>query len=256
MSRVEQLSKPLAAELNPPLDLTLHQIEVGLEQLIEYRQERLADTVERPSEEEILALDMEIERYQISGPAKVSGVAGIFRSWKAKRETARAEIKRLQQVVAHYECMEGRLKDYCAGILERQPAPAKGCRKLVGIDGSQLMLKGNGGVQPLEITDASMIPDELCRYVLTLAGPEWRVVEEAVRRRTLGQLALSPERQPDGDAIRKALAQPCANCAGKGEIVGGFDGIINGTCPACGGSGRNAVPGAQLLERGAHVEVK
>jgi hypothetical protein len=253
-----ELSGALAAELaRPVLDLTLHQLETELAQLVEYRQERLADTVDRPSEEEIAALDAEIQRYQIAGPAKVSGVAAIFRSWRAKRETARAEANRLLQIVKHYECMEARLKEYAAGVLEKLPAPKKGCRKLVGADGSQLLLKGNGGVQPLEITDAAAVPDDLCVYVLKLAGPEWRAVEEAVRRRSLGQLTLVPERQVNAEAVREALAQPCPQCAGTGDIpspAGSASAIW--PCPACGGTGRHAIPGARLLERGVHVECR
>jgi hypothetical protein len=73
------------------MNLTLYEIEDGLAKLIEYRAERLLDTVDPPTPEELAAVDAEIDKYQFREPAKVAGVAAIFRMWKAQRTNIKAE---------------------------------------------------------------------------------------------------------------------------------------------------------------------
>src|ERR1035441_2191434 len=130
-------------------ELSLYNIDAELTQLLNYRDERMSDRDDPATEEELKALDGEIQKYMQQLPAKVDGVAAIFRRWKAARESAKAEISRIQGIIAHIEARETRLKVYVADILAMQPEPAKGCRKLTGNAGSVLMLKGNGGLAPL-----------------------------------------------------------------------------------------------------------
>ncbi len=251
MSEPNRITEALA----PALDLDLYHLESGLAGLIEYREERISDTENPPDAEELAALDAEIQRYEIATPAKVSGVAAVVRNWRAKVITARAEIDRLKKIAAHYEAMEARLKDYVGSILERQPMPKKGCRKLTGSDGSQLILKGNGGLQPLEITDPAMVPDDCVRLVGSIPLLVWRaLLDEAGIDRVRGADFL---KTIDNAAIREALAQPCPVCEGTGDTLDASDERGSSEpCPTCGGSGKNAVPGARLLERGSHVEVR
>lgn len=122
----------------PPLTLTLYQIETGLAELLEYRAMRLADTSDPPKQEELDAIEGEIRRYEFATPAKVSGVAAIFRRWRDQRGAAKGEIRRLQMIVATFEAMEVYLKARVAEVLERLPAPKMGARKLIGTDGSTL----------------------------------------------------------------------------------------------------------------------
>ncbi len=302
------MSEPnrITGALAPALDLNLFQLESGLAGLIEYREERISDTENPPDAEELAALDAEIQRYEIATPAKVSGVAAVVRNWRAKILTARVEIDRLQKIAAHYEAMETRLKDYVGSILERQPMPKKGCRKLVGADGSQLMLKGNGGLQPLEITDPAMVPDECVRLVGSIPLLVWRGLLESAG--IDGVEGADFTKQLDNARIREALAQPCEACRATGRSMVGYAvecsrcrnrkpphgrsvpmemassmcgpdcpgyiedpdpgslwpdetdtgsfGMKGPKCRTCGGSGKNAVPGARLLDRGSHVEIK
>ncbi len=234
-------------ESTQPLDLSLYSLETGLAELIEYRQSRLMDGETPPTEEEIAAIDAEIQRYEIAKPAKVTGVVGIFQSWKSKRQAAKAEIDRLRAIITHLETMEARLKDYCASVLERLPAPKRGSRKLVGVDGSELSLRTNGGLQPLEITDVAEIPDEYCRMEGWISTVDWlrilRILDEWPK--------AEMKRVPNNAAIREALAQPCPVCQGGSAF--GFREI---PCTTCGGTGKVGIPGARLLPRGDHVEVR
>ena len=52
--------------------------------------------------------------------------------FRGRHEAIKAEISRLKGLDAAVQADEERLKGYCAEILERQPLPKKGPRKLIG----------------------------------------------------------------------------------------------------------------------------
>lgn len=210
---------------------------------------------------------MAIRQYMEALPAKVDRVAAVLRYFDEQVEWADREIKRLRTRKSAIEENADRLKDCVAAVLEKQPLPAKGCRKLAG-QHSTLMLKGNGGVAPLVISQPELIPDELCEwtgklpnrvYVMLMRAPmPFPMVEEIARSFT---------RVPSNTLVREALIQPCAACDGSGrtrvalcDIPGSV--LNNGHtemeqwCPACAGTGRASVPGAHLGERAFHVEVR
>lgn len=205
---------------NPLPDLSLFHLDAELQALVMYREERAGDTEDPITPEELAAVDAEITKYLEALPKKVSGVVAVFRDWQSKRETAKKERDRYAKIVQHFDGLEKRLKEYCAAILERQPEPKKGARKLVGADGSMLILKGNGGLQPLEITDAAAIPEELNTVTCEMPADLFRRLSanwEGLKVVSVG---------PNNAAIRAVI-----------QAEGG-------------------VPGARLLERGQHVEVK
>jgi hypothetical protein len=86
------------------------------------------------------------------------------------------------------------------------------------------MLKGNGGVEPLEIADETMIPSDCKRATIQMPADEWEGMREHML--DIGMTLISEKVEIDNEAIREALAH---------------------------GDG---VPGARLLPRGQHVEVK
>jgi hypothetical protein len=231
----------------PNLDISLYHLEEGLANLIAYRQERVLE-IDGPLEAgELDAIEAEIKRYEIATPAKVAGVAAILRSWRIQRENAKAEIRRLQSIVATLEAQDDRLKTYIADVLAMQPEPKKGCRQLTGNDGSKLMLKGNGGLQPLEITDPALVPNEYKRVTLTINAAEW---DDLCTIMEAAQIIAPPTLIPksievDNTLVRNALASDCPECAG-----------LTKECAACAGTGKRGVPGARLLDRGSHVEVR
>ena len=210
------------------LSLSLYQIDQGLADLLEYREERMADTAAPPDAEELAAVDGEIAKYMQALPAKVAGVAAMLRRWRSTRETAKAEVDRLRGIIGLLEGREARLKALVQDVLEMQPAPKKGCKKLTGVDGSVLMLKGNGGLEPLTITDPAMVPDEYCRWTLRMTDEEWR--------QTLCYLEIhgwKPENHPDIEIVR----EPSTTLIREALADGG-------------------VPGAHLEPRSSHVEVR
>lgn len=223
--------------------MTLYQIEDGLAQLIAHRAERLADKAEPPGAEELAALEGEINKYQIAEPVKVARVAAMFRMWKAQRANIKDEIARLREADGFIDACEARLKERVAAALELLPEPAKGCRKLSGAEGSVLSLKGNGGVEPLQVdgwdsenrkwTSNTVLPYEY--QIITIKMP-FDLWTNHISRYNTGEVlpdgvdfsgTMQPGTpEPNGAAIRRDLAD------GEG------------------------VPGARLLERSSHVEIK
>lgn len=256
----------------PTLDLTLFAIDEGIRGLLEYRQERLADTENPPDAEELGALEGEIARYFEALPKKVAGIAAVDRHWEAQLTTLLGpkdkngnrrggEIDRLKSVAKNIEEMRARLRECCAVVLEKQPEPAKGSRKLVGADGSQIMLKRNGGVLPLLIDNQELLPDDCCRMVGWVRADLWELAVDMVRELSQRGTRIndfSLRREPDPEAIRAKLAKPCDGCDGVGTFSVDLAKDVSEThlCAVCGGSGKNAVPGARLGERGSHVEVR
>lgn len=225
-------------------DLSLYHIDQNIAQLIQYWEEREADTDAPMDDEERLVLDGQIKALMEARPEKVSGVCAIFRQWDDIEAATEKEIERLRSHVKAIQARRTRLKEYVAYILEQQPEPKRGCRKLTGVDGSVLMLKGNGGKEPLLIQDPAMVPDEQCDFLVTIPGYHWRALECYMRD------ATAIKREPSNSRIREALAQPCDRCGG----LSAHD--PSDECDTCGGSGKNAVPGAALGERGVHVEIR
>ncbi len=130
---------------------------------------------------------------------------------------------------------------------------------MTGADGSQLMLKANGGPAPLEITDSANIPAECRKATIELRADEWLVVRRLVS--SVGATIIREDIAPDNGLIREALAQPCNAVVNGMRCVDGWipnDGPSEDwpICTACGGSGKNAVPGARLRERSKHLEIR
>jgi hypothetical protein len=262
-----------AAQPKPMKGVSLYAIEQGLADLIAYRQERLADKEDPPQQDELDAIEGEIRKYQISEPAKVSGVVAIFRMWKAQIANAKEEIKRFREIVRALEANEARLKEHCAGALEVLPAPAKGkSRSLTGLDGSRLILKGNGGLEPLHVdgwdpdreewSGRQVLPQEYALVTVTM--PHDLAIKLLMDHDAIGVEHV----RPNGELIRKTLATSCAACDGIGsypeqnpawmsaEALDAGATCEAKPCPHCNGTGRKLVPGARLLPRGSHVECR
>ncbi len=267
--------------------LSLYQLDIELAGLLEFRMERLCDTQSPASAEELEAVDGAIREYMEQLPRKVDGVAGFIHQQEDMVDAADKAIARAKVVKQAAQDNIARVKEYCAVVLEKQPEPKKGCRKLAGSH-STISLKGNGGLHPLHIdgwdkdadrwidADPGMLPDELCAWVAPRMSSELvSLVQKALFN--FGEDGLRfmrvIRRIPYPSLIRDALSQPCPTCDGSGEERSGVchcGQSMEGPnqcdnhssvemvreCVACGGSGRASVPGAHLEPRSFRVEVR
>ncbi len=207
-------------------NLSLYHIDEELTQLLQYREERMGD-VEPPDEDEVAALNSEIRRYLEALPRKVASVAGYIRSLDGQEAMADREAARIAAFKARIKARRELLKSYVADILEKQPQPAKGCKKLTGADGSVLMLKGNGGLAPLKIQE-DVLPSEYRDVTVRFPAVSFGIIRDA----------LYSEGWAVGESVTKISDEP-ANARIRDAIKEGRE-----------------VPGAWLLERSNHVEVR
>lgn len=245
--------------------LTLYKLDSELTELLDYRQERIEDAQSPASAEELEACDIAIRQYMEALPAKVDRVAAVLRYFDEQVDWADREIRRLKARKSAIEENAERLKDCVSAVLEKQPANGKS-RKLVG-QHSTLMLKGNGGVAPVVISQPELVPSDYCVYRLELDYPIMNAimlaVEDAWEDSRVSKLEERITRVPSNTLIREALIQPCAACDGTEpqRCCNGVDCACMGKpiepdCESCGGTGRASVPGAHLGDRGVHVEVR
>ena len=194
--------------------LSLFEIERALVDLLaEY--EDCQDDAERAN------VQTAIEAYVAAEVQKVDGVRAYLRHCEIMAAAAQEEAERFRDRSKAWGNRAERLKDACLRVMT-----AAGKKKLEGRTGS-LLAKGNGGLAPLVVTDATMLPEECVVYEGKVAGPLWA--------RTLKQCpwlepefagaAVKMERSANNAAIREAL--------GKGPVAGAY-----------------------LDERGKHLEVK
>jgi hypothetical protein len=226
------------------LQPTIFSIDTRIEELLEYRENRLADPIAPANENELAAIDDEIERYLGALSRKVDNVAALLLQWKAQREMIAAERTRLKVLLERIEARDARLRGYLMLVLGRQPAPTKGPRRLRG-NTSELVLRANGGLAPLVVAQPELVPDEFKTVELTMRYDLWlRLIRGAD-----GELAdriradVKQKVQPSNMLIRHELEKPCAACSGAG-------------CAECSNTGLKTVAGAYLAERGNWIDIR
>lgn len=222
----------MSDELAPVPRQTLFQINQQLADLLAVRSDMLA--TDPP--EDISAIDAEIIKYFQQEATKADNIIPLWRHFQTVVETARAEAARLKAYADDVEAQLDHLKLRVKEVMiqfERKAIPGT-----VG----RLMLKGNGGHAPIQINE-ELLPDELCKWEGTIYGTAWKHIPDHFKARA----DVKMKRLPSNTRIREALMEPCGHC-------GGAD--MGKECEYCNGTRRAGVPGARLLERGQHVEVK
>ena len=242
--------------LKPSPDKAIFRISEDFSQLMLLREIMASEN------EDTAAIDREIANYFARDVTreKIDTVINFLRYAESQQLTAAAEAKRTKALKNRWEAQIEFLKDAAKAVLENS-----GQKALEGAAAGKLILKKNGSVQPLEITDASLIPDELVRYEGHISGPVWKRIWAARTAwsqpdRTVS-LDVELERVPHNERIRAELERDCERCDGNGIVE---DVVFNDSlveegqfpCRTCDGTGKRHVPGARLLERGSHVEIK
>lgn len=194
-------------------------------------------------ERSIEAADVALADHSSKEIEKVDGYIAVIGHLEATIAARKSAAKRNQTAARILETMLEQLKASAVYAISVVPG-----RKRVDGESGYLLVKANGGVAPLLVTDPDLVPSEYVRLEGWVNEADWETMIEATRRRLMSpdwRPHMDMKRSPDNAAIRKALGEPCPNCKGAGE-----------GCAACGGSGLNAVPGARLGERGTHLECR
>lgn len=227
-------------------NLTLWDIEKGIAELFDAIEE--AATPEGRQ-----ACEQALAEYFAREVVKVDAIRGMYKHFDALANAARLEANEIAERSRMFARRCERIKTMTQAVME-----ANGLTKIEG-RGGRLLLKGNGGLAPLEVTDPAAVPDECCRMIGWIRGDVWKRLLAAAgwNGDTMSPAASwALERVVDNERTRAAL-KTCDDCAGTGLATSALiEGGVSQKCPACGGSGMGGVPGARLGERGKHVEVK
>ena len=217
------------------LDLSLYQIESDLANLIEMREQtleslKLAESEGDPPQterlnEEAAQIDNAIREYIASEIRKVDNIRSFWRHCELMRDAAKEEARVQSDRSKAWGARLDRLKATCALVMESIPFPAGKPKKLEGRTGA-LLLKANGGKQAVEVTDASLAPDELSSFVCSFSGATNPALVVYLRSLAAVDFGVKLTRAPSLSPIGEQLAKD------------------------------EGVPGARLAERGSHVECK
>lgn len=216
---------------------TLWRIEDAIVQLMDMREEAT-------DPEEIRVIEAELIKYAQQEIRKTDNIIGYLKHCEMMEEAAKKEAATQAERAKVWKERAGRLKRACQSVMETFTGNDR--KKLEGRTGA-IILKGNGGRQAVNLTNPEMIPEEYCEYVGAIPGAIW--LEMVERFEQLAGVRLV--RTPRSALIHDALQAKCEACDGDGKASFSSD-----ACPSCGGSGKAGVPGAQLVPRGSHIEVK
>ena len=213
------------------MSMTLWNIEQGLADLFEQREELLTGTPDiasmgpDPQTEHaarLIAVDLAIAAYMKAEVQKVDGVRGWWKHLEMMRDAAKDEARTMHDRAQAFDRQLTVLKSAILVTLEEIEFRAGKPRKLEGKTGS-ISLVGNGGRRPVIITDEALIPDEYQTVTVKMKASSYRKL--LVEHPTLEIFASKPE--PNLTLIYNALE-----------------------------SGMDGVPGAVLAPLGSHVRVK
>lgn len=258
------------------LDLSLWNIEAGLVQLMQMREEALDAVVMAEAEAgleeqherraELCVIDTEIKKYIGAEIRKVDGIRAVWKTLQMLEINANAEAELQHQRALAYRRNLDRLKEACREVMESMPWREGKPKRIEGGTGS-LLLKGNGGKQAVVISDERLVPDEFTLKTLTLTPHLLQDILNAIADhpdhqygslllRRLATEAKESARVPSLSLIGEALQRNCQSCGGAGIIPIVDDNTEHGNCRACGGSGKQGVSGCFLAPRGQHVEIR
>lgn len=216
---------------------------------IESRLDELMDAWSTATPEQLPEIEQAIAAYAEAEVRKVDGLRAAVRHYDTQAKAADEESKIQAERSRVAGAKRDRLKAFIFGVMN-----AFGVPKLEGRTG-RFRIQGNGGKQPIEVTDASLVPDELKTITVTMPISIWKQVLDEIDINDCTGVRQS-EWTPSLSLIAEALQKPCDKCGGEGG------GDIHGPnsqkvlCGSCGGSGKAGVPGARLGERGSHLRVE
>lgn len=185
---------------------------------------------------------------------RVDSLRRYYRVCESQEQAAKAEAKAQSERAGMWRARADRMKLALAYFMD-----ALGMKKIEGSTG-KVLLAGNGGKQPLAITDESLVPDELCVWQGEIDGETWKELIKLANGADINFGAgVRMVRVANKEAVRKVLEGVCDACRGSGEEAIVTNAVMTGdtkTCSSCGGNGKPSVAGARLEPRGQHIEIK
>ncbi len=233
------------------------------------------------AEAELAAIEHGITQFVAQQLRDVDGLRAPLKALEQgvaiNKADAAAATNRAMILQNRYDKLKDLIRSCMIALDQAGEWKPKESRKFESARGS-FTLRGNGGAQPVEITDESLVPDEYQRFTVTMTGEQFALIQDRVDS---WKTPCHVRREVSRSAVAEALAKPCTFCKGIGSdqcllhghehieqypdgrfICGkcGDDGAGEGadleSCPQCGGSKTQGVPGARLGERGQSVVVK
>ena len=224
------ISADLAREIRKPEPLpplTLHGILEDVQQLEQARDEAEAEG----DAAAVSAIEQEFSRYLDSHvlAKKIDGIAAWIRECDACADRMEAEGKRMLERASHWRARRDRVKASTLYAMQSHGL------KAIESAGNRLRVHGNGGLQPIEVRTAAL-PQKYMDATVRIPVDALLELVDAMRDTRLSRVvpawmpplmrAVSDSAwEPANGRIREALRT--------GEVV----------------------PGAKLLERGAHLVV-
>jgi len=203
-------------------------------------------------------IETQLRIYAEQHVRKVDYVRAYLRHCAIMEAAALEEKARQDEHAKTWKARAERLKELCVAVMQTFEA-----KRLDGNTGS-LLLKGNGGKQPVRIDNPELVPDEFCVYEGAIPAFVWTFMLELIMdREDVGTAELRRDiaglklvRTPRKSLIEAELQKPCDRCQETGLNLCAIPPPAQVQCQACGGSGKRGVSGAYLAERGVHLEVR
>jgi len=208
--------------------LSLFQIEAELLGLIEQREDalyrrELADeandgTASEACDEELQTIHLLIDQYIRAEVKKVDSVAAAIKQYDTMAEVHLKESDRLRKLAEREQETADRVREMVITVMQEFKE-----KKLVGRTAT-LRTQGNGGKQPVTITQPDLVPAGFKSILLRLPVQLWSVLTS--EQPGLVSMARVIDIAPDKEAIRRALEN------------------------------KEGVPGCRLEERGVHLRIE
>jgi hypothetical protein len=218
--------------------LSLYTIEQALLDLMEAREEvleslalptevnvplpePLATEYRLEHEAELAEIDKALAEYATKEVAKIDSVHAWLKQATLTASAARQEAAEMAVRAQRLEAGIKRLNAICVDVMA-----ARGLKRLEGTGGRALVRRGNGGVAPLHVDSLDILP--LCYQMVTVRMSRdcWDAIKELDELLGEKLVAEVKDAEPNNSRIRAALLD-----------------------------GQN-IPGARLLERGEHLELR
>lgn len=179
-------------------------------ELLEAREDALNDvreltgSVDQLEAENILrTLEIAIGDFVAQKVTEVTEIRAQYMALIDGAAVAKAEAARATNRAMILQSRADRVKELVKGCMET--LGAKRFESAMGY----FMLRGNGGAQPVTITDESLVPDELCQVRVTMSWAQW--MDSGIAAFEGTDVEVGP-REPRKGIIGKLLAsgQPVA----------------------------------------------